>query len=411
MNHFPPRNCPVCLGRDRESLFHQDFFAFSEGGLMEGYDLAVCGTCGAGYADNIPAQAVFDTYYADMSKYENSATGGKLSETNADRFRSVVDLVAPNVRTDESIADIGCATGGLLAEFKRRGFGKVMGFDPSAACAAVAQATYGIEVRTVPIGGLANTDQRFDAVILTGVLEHLRDLDSSLSALLGMLNAGGRIYIEVPDATRYAEWFSAPFQFLSMEHVNFFSPTSLANLFLRFGMQPVFVKRVDRFLSPNAGEPAVAGLFQMPKGGAKIPRQLARDEETKPALEKYLAQSREQDARIAAVIRDLVSRRVPLAVWGTGTHTLRLLKTGQLAQANIVAFIDSNSRYHGKTLHGVPIVAPETFARPEAEVLISSHVAEREIKKQIETSLRWPNKVICLYEQMPVALGRTVESL
>ncbi len=132
---------------------------------------------------------------------------------------------------------------------------------------------------------------------------------------------------------------------------------------------------------------------------------MPHDDETRPALESYLAQSRERDDRIAAVIDELVRAQVPLAVWGAGTHTLRLLKTGRLGEANIVGFIDSNPRYHGKQLHGVSIVAPAEFARDDAKILISSHVAEREIKADIETRLRWPNEVICLYDDAPIALA------
>jgi len=58
-------------------------------------------------------------------------------------------------------------------------------------------------------------------------------------------------------------------------------------------------------------------------------------------------------------------------VWGAGTHTLRLLETSMLAQANILAFIDSNVRYHGKRLRGIEILSPEQAFTPDATVLIS----------------------------------------
>jgi len=74
------------------------------------------------------------------------------------------------------------------------------------------------------------------------------------------------------------------------------------------------------------------------------------------------------------------------------------METSALAQANIVAFLDSNSRYHGKLLHGVSISPPATFNDRRAVILISSQTAEREIKEQITQELRWPNRVICLYE-------------
>jgi SAM-dependent methyltransferase len=403
-----PRKCPVCLGEKSETLFHQDFSSYSEGSLMDGYDLAVCDVCGAAYANNIPAQEDFDTYYAEMSKYEYGATGGMPSSASEERFRQVVNLVAPTLPSNASIADVGCATGGLLNEFRRHGFEKVLGFDPSPGCAAAARGLYGIEVRTATISALSGIQERFDLVLLTGVLEHIRDVDASLGILLALLKPTGRLYIEVPDATRYHQWFSAPFQFFSMEHVNFFSPPSLSNLLLRHRLRPTFVRRVDRFLSSNAGEPAMSALFEMVDESEVLPRPM-HDNETRHALLRYLDQSREQDKRISAVIASLVEGQRPLAVWGAGTHTLRLLKTSPLAEANIAAFIDSNRRYQGKTLQGVRILSPEEFDEPEASVLISSHVAEREIMAQIKDVLCWPNEVICLYAGAPIILPATSE--
>ena len=91
-------------------------------------------------------------------------------------------------------------------------------------------------------------------------------------------------------------------------------------------------------------------------------------------------------------------------MWGAGTHTLRLLKTGSLANARIVGFIDSNRNYQGKQLRGIPILAPEAIEGANETILISSHVAEQEIKAHIQNDLKWANPIVCLYEGSPVAL-------
>ncbi len=177
---FPSRPCPVCLSREPRQLFRQSFSTFSEGGLLEGYDVVACSHCGAAYADRIPLQPAFDKYYAEMSKYEQGHRDGKISPVDAERFRQVVDLVSPHVGPHEDVVDVGCATGGLLAEFKLRGYQRIQGFDPSPVCAEAARRLYGIEVRPMAIGGLDQVTERFDMVILTGVLEHLCDVDASV---------------------------------------------------------------------------------------------------------------------------------------------------------------------------------------------------------------------------------------
>jgi SAM-dependent methyltransferase len=406
-NVFPKRACPVCLGLESKAVFHQIFAAFSEKGLMEGYDVSICKNCGGAFADHIPPQEVFDRYYHDMSKYAHPQADGRISATDAERFRQVADLVSPHMRPDQRIADIGCATGGLLAEFKRRGFENLVGFDASPSCAEAARRLYGIEVKQSTVNDLNKITDRFDLIILTGVLEHLADVDSSLTSLIRLLKPGGQLYFEVPDATRYDKWYSAPYQFFSMEHVNFFSPKSLANLLLRYDFECVFFKRVPRYLAAAAVEPAVAGLFRPSQSKTA----LTFDDETEPGIERFLEISRQIENRIHLVIDGLVARQVPLAVWGAGTHTLRLLETSSLPQANIVAFLDSNTAYQGKQLHGIPIVSPSGFDRRDAAILISSHMAEKEIKDQIQNKLRWPNEVICLYEDVPVAMGDPIENL
>ena len=62
-----------------------------------------------------------------------------------------------------------------------------------------------------------------------------------------------------------------------------------------------------------------------------------------------------------------------------------------------MAFIESNSRYHGKTLHGRPILAPEALKSHPEPVLISSRVFQKEITDQIRTGLGCPNELIVLY--------------
>ena len=92
-----------------------------------------------------------------------------------------------------------------------------------------------------------------------------------------------------------------------------------------------------------------------------------------------------------------MNSQVPLIVWAVGTHTLRLLKTSTLSKANIVAFVDSNKNYQGKTLKGHPILAPEEARGINAEILISSQVAEGDIRDSLVNSLKWTGRIHTLY--------------
>ncbi len=392
---FEPRACPVCTGTEKKRLFRQTFATLSAGSLMDGFDLVVCDHCGAAYGDDIPNQATFDRYYAEMSKYEYASDAGVTTPSDQARFKEIANLVSPYLTPEHRLLDVGCATGGLLAEFQSRGFRRSLGTDPSPACASLAARLHGLQTKVGSIAELGTIWETFDAAFLTGVLEHVRDVDDSLRLVGDRVAENGFLYIEVPDASCYDRHFGAPYQLLSMEHINYFSPTSLEHLLARHSFAPVFNVRLIRYLSPQAIEPCVGGLFR--KSDRSSNHRIV-DRESKPALERYLARSAEVECRLHARIDELVRTRTSIVVWGVGTHTLRLLKTSRLREAAIVAFIDSNANYQGKMLESIPILPPSSLKDlPRVEILISSQVAEAAINQMITARLELPNRVHRLY--------------
>jgi len=115
-------------------------------------------------------------------------------------------------------------------------------------------------------------------------------------------------------------------------------------------------------------------------------------------LQRYVSDCQETDRTLRQRIDAVVQAKRPILVWGVGTHTSRLMATSSLADAEIVAFIESNARYHGKSLHGRPILAPETLRDRQEPVLISSRVFQNEIADQIRNDLKCVNELILLYD-------------
>ncbi|HSB36259.1 MAG TPA: hypothetical protein VLH41_05245, partial [Thermoanaerobaculia bacterium] len=128
---------------------------------------------------------------------------------------------------------------------------------------------------------------------------------------------------------------------------------------------------------------------------------VVRDEETLPALEAYVERSAAREEPVARVIDDLVRSRKPVVVWGVGTQTAHLLATRRLGEARIVAFVDSNPRYQGRTLGGVPVAPPEFLRTRSEAVVISTGVYHREIVRQLREDLGCPNEVIALNAEPP----------
>ncbi len=387
-----PRKCAVCGRDEKRPLFEQTFSTVC---LLEGYTVVVCDHRGFAFADGIPEQEDFDAYYRDLSKYEYQHRGGRESANDETRQRDAAATLAGLIPHKQTrILEIGCSTGRLLALLKENGYQNVWGLDPSPVCAASARELYGVTVFTQSVSDLAKSQEKFDFLILIGVLEHIRDLEGALRTMHQVLTPNARIYLDVPDATQFADFPDAPYQQFSMEHINFFSGASLANLMGAHGFEQLFSEKVLRQYTDVTVMPSVHAAFEDRGAQGSAP---VRDDQSEPRLREYIDQSREVDARIRQLINRAAGDREPILVWGVGTHTQRLLATGGLDRVNISAVVDSNPKYHGQQLNGIPVVSPESLGGRREPILVCSRVFQKEIEQQIHQQLHLSNEVLSLY--------------
>ncbi len=393
---YEHRPCPVCGGSRSRFLHSQSFEQLSEINLLDGYDVVVCQDCGAGFADRIPPQAVFDAYYRDHSKYEYEYRGGQGTEYEDLRFREAAKSIIRHVPDRQSrILEIGCATGHLLSLLREQGYENVQGVDPSPGCVKAAWEVYRIPVRVHTVFNIPDPDKSFDVLLLLGVMEHIRDLDRAIDKIRALLAPRGRVYLAVPDAARFEGNQDAPFQEFSEGHLNFFSLTSLATLMQTRGFQFLSGGRFLLEYSRGTWCASVYGVFE----NAELEKKpWVRDEETERGLAAYIRKSQEAEAQVRQTIDGIAASGRSILVWGTGLHTQRLLAMSSLGRVNIAAFVDSNPKYQGQQLHGVPILAPERLAERVEPILISSYTAQHEITQQVRQKLRLRNELILLYD-------------
>lgn len=398
-----PRPCPVCdsVGA-REVLYRQRFFG---GPLGEGYDVAVCGDCGAGFADGILTQNELDRYYAERSKYTYAHAGGAESPYDFKRFEVIADQIEAHLPSrDARILDIGCATGGLLAVLQQRGYTHLLGSDPSPACAEAARRLHGVEVRTATLAEHAAWADRFDAVLLVGVLEHLREVRDALGTVRALLSPGGVVYCAQPDVEAFAACENAPYQQFSTEHLNYFSNPSLARLMEAVGLVEATSWRWMIAWRAGVTDSVVSGVYRAPSAGSagmarghqdeSLRQSFRRDTVTRPALAAYLARCEAEDAALRRVIDALVVSGEPILVWGTGTLTRRLLATGALEAAKVRAYVDSDSAGAPRTFAGRPVLAPADLLHRSETIFVASRPFADEIVSKIRNELGLKNRVV-----------------
>ncbi len=247
------RPCAVCGGRSTAPIYRQRFAMPSAHGVHAGYEVVACARCGFAFANDTPDQDFLDAYYRAMAKksalLERRGYGEPeyLVRTHAKSLEHIL----PHVRSGDRVLDVGCYTGNLLAMLRDAVPGvHVTGLDPSALAARVAREHHGVEVR---VGSLFDDLDlgEFDVVVLTHVLEHIVELRPFLARLQALLAQGGRLCVEVPDANAF--WLTTdqddpigvehkdPFLQFSVEHVNYFTATSLENLMRANGFAPLAV--------------------------------------------------------------------------------------------------------------------------------------------------------------------------
>jgi len=181
------------------------------------------------------------------------------------RDRSAINIDAKHVRQFDreflafacaeptmSVLDVGCGAGLFLQYLKHRGFRDVVAVDYDehmrAALAGVEQAGFTIE--TTEAEAYVDKVQgrrRFDRIVLFDILEHM-ELDQCVSILRklhGILDAGGKILIRVPNVS--SPW-GLRMQFDTFDHVTPFSPGRLHEIAVLAGY------RVTALVGQNTGK-------------------------------------------------------------------------------------------------------------------------------------------------------------
>lgn len=388
------RACPVCDGRRAEVLHSQRFVLSDEKAIASSCAVVACARCGTAFADTPVTQQQYNELYARRSRY---AAGPAAHATDHDRdtarFRDMAAAIAGIVPdTSARIADIGCANGQMLAALAARGYTRLIGIDPSPGCVAAAAAIPGVEAHVGSLSELPAGAAPFDVVVLSHVLEHVRDLKPALDYLKTFMRAGGVLYVEVPDASRYTDFAWSPFQDFNTEHINHFSLVSLANLLRQCGFDPVSSGAKEILSAPGMPYPAIYWFGRL--DGSVRPT-IEHDTALVGRLREYVRVSEGRMASIDARLAEHLGGGRRAIVWGTGELTAKLLAETALGRANVIAFVDSNPVNQGRTLRGLPILAPGDLPSSDAVIVVSSILHHESIVRAIR-SLRLGNPVLGL---------------
>lgn len=337
------------------------------------YELVLCLTCGCGFADSAASEANYADYYREFSKYEDSAiaTGGGDQPTDWIRLEELASYLARNISKSAHIADIGCANGGLLKSLKRLGYLKLTGLDPSPVCVQQLR-TLGLNAHEYSVDQSVSWSleyhESFDLIVLSHVLEHVFDARVLLANLFSMLAPGGKIYIEVPDAVRYTSFGYPPYYFFDTEHINHFSDVSIRNLAASIKLSVLEIGQKEIRLANGLNYPATYGLMSQ---AADSTSSILFDEQLHRSLRNYMAACQSQIHGLKNRLLSLVGNGRPIAIWGAGSLSQRLMSEDWFPRDKLVAIVDRDSNKVGLNFMGLRIQTPVAglSALPEGTVV------------------------------------------
>jgi SAM-dependent methyltransferase len=371
------RPCPVCGSEDSSVIRDLELVVPEKFSLQHTFSINRCVQCGAVFHDVNP-QPSRDDYY---ESYTGSETAGYQVSEDQTRFNELTlgFLERTSLKMKESaIADIGCSYGITLMSLRERGFDNLYAIDPDRAAIKY------LSDQAIPgragsiLDPFPELEKRFDLVILRHVLEHL---DAPRNAILNVekwLKPGGRIYIELPDLTRYQACGPFPGYYFEYEHINHFSLFSLLNLMRAYTL--------IQYESTSEIYPCQRAIFEK----SEIEKPLNFSGGDAPSALCALTRPSTQGAAVLGNIAALGTREI--ALWGVSTFVYRLLTHTPLRTCNIKHLVDRNPKRQGERLLGLTVEAPESLRAFRGDIVICGENSADSIEQSIR-SLGFDNPI------------------
>ena len=224
------RLCPVCAGRSRPTAAYcaeqirrglaDDFGEHPpESVSLVDYELRECLRCTLVFADPMRAGDVpfyewvsrFPVYHAD-ARWEWSAVRRLLEQ-----------------RKSVQLLELGCGDGKFLAFLADLKHVDAKGIDLSDVSIQRAQAL-GLKARLAAINDVFGSNERFDMIVMTHVLEHVESPLSVIESCKRLLHHGGEIMFSVPYSPTSREYLRLDVMNLPPHHLTRWNLASLRRL-------------------------------------------------------------------------------------------------------------------------------------------------------------------------------------
>ena len=196
-------------------------------------------------------------------------------------------------------------------------------------------------------------DGRFDAVLSFFALEHVADPRAFLSGIRRLLRSGGALHLTVPNLRRNVG------DFIVVDHVNHFMPTSLRRVFAQAGFTGV---RIDE----NAHDAAYVVTARRGVGGRADPAAPHEVAAYVAEADRYAAYWKSASTAVSRFEAEQARGR-PAAIYGSGFYGV-FIASRLTDRSNVAYFLDRNPHQQAKRIFNLPVAAPDALG-DEIEVV------------------------------------------
>ena len=232
--------CQIC--NDKE--FEPHLMCKDNTVSKETFSIVRCKKCLFKFTNPRPeAQAIGNYYKSEEYISHSDVNKGLFNKLyKIARYIMIGQKIKELGKTKGSVLEIGSGTGNLLAACKKKGW-KITGIEPSKIAAKKAKKNHRINLfQNLEQAKIKNNSQ--DKIMMWHVLEHIDQLNKTLSELKNYLKDSGTIIIAVPnhlsyDALYYKEDWAA---YDVPRHLSHFSKKSMKELLHKNGFEIINVK-------------------------------------------------------------------------------------------------------------------------------------------------------------------------
>ncbi len=252
--HFKLENrthCPLCRSEnikpfkkgtfDPETIKTENF-KITDSAYGSLWTFSSCKNCGFVFSNPyVPEEHITD-FYSQLEDHEYSTEAEGRTKNFTTIFKRLNRLQKKIPHTDNTLLDIGAASGIFLNLAKQEGY-EIEGIEPSEFLVNEAHERCGIQLFKGTVEEY-KTNKKFPVVTLLDILEHLVEPDAFMSEVDKLIDENGLLVIVTPDIKSLAARLTGKrWWHYRIAHINFFNREALAYLLEKHGYDILMKKK------------------------------------------------------------------------------------------------------------------------------------------------------------------------